>query len=406
MHQYVAVVPATTPMELGDSAREIARVLRASLPDLIEKVVDCIRSEIPSYATEDFVPVDAMRTSLSHNINYILVGLEGAGEKDTCAPVATGRDRAARGAPLVDLLSSYQVGFAVVWAAMVEAARSLPTVPADAIVDLAGFMFDLQNEYSNAAVGAYRDEAQQLIRSSERERAALVELIVSEQVAKGTLWEAAQTLRLPLNGSFLVVAAEVDEAGRDPLPRAESALAVLGVSSVWRLETDMSVGVLSLPDRARVEGVLKVLHRQAATRVGVSPFFGELRQAAWALRLARLALDAEQEKTGVNQFEDSPLSVLVASAPHAALETARVVLGGLLELPLDDRDLLLGTLEAWLDVSGSANAASARLFCHPNTVRYRLRRIEAATQRSLSDPRDLAELVTAARAWSQLPHPS
>jgi DNA-binding PucR family transcriptional regulator len=209
-----------------------------------------------------------------------------------------------------------------------------------------------------------------------------------------------------LNGSFLVVAAEVDEAGRDPLPRAESALAVLDVSSVWRLETDMSVGVLSLPDRARVEGVLKVLHRQAATRVGVSPFFGELRQAAWALRLARLALDAEQEKTGVNQFEDSPLSVLVASAPHAALETARVVLGGLLELPLDDRDLLLGTLEAWLDVSGSANAASARLFCHPNTVRYRLRRIEAATQRSLSDPRDLAELVTAARAWSQLPHPS
>ena len=98
--------------------------------------------------------------------------------------------------------------------------------------------------------------------------------------------------------------------------------------------------------------------------------------------------------------------MLVAAAPHVALETARVVLGALFELPPDDRDLLLSTLDAWLDSGGSATATGARLFCHPNTVRYRLRRIEAGTGRSLSDPRELAELVTAVRAWSQLPHPS
>jgi DNA-binding PucR family transcriptional regulator len=32
------------------------------------------------------------------------------------------------------------------------------------------------------------------------------------------------------------------------------------------------------------------------------------------------------------------------------------------------------------------------LVCHPNTVRYRLRRIEKRTGRSLSRPRDVAEL--------------
>jgi DNA-binding PucR family transcriptional regulator len=96
--------------------------------------------------------------------------------------------------------------------------------------------------------------------------------------------------------------------------------------------------------------------------------------------------------------------MLVASAPGAAIEAARSVLGGLLALREDDRELLLSTLLTWLDERGSANAAASVLFCHPNTVRYRLRRIEDTTNRSLSAPAELAELVTAVRAWSELPH--
>jgi len=66
--------------------------------------------------------------------------------------------------------------------------------------------------------------------------------------------------------------------------------------------------------------------------------------------------------------------------------------------------MLLGTFEAWVRAGGSATAAGAALFCHPNTVRYRLRRIEAGTGRTLSHPGDVAELVTAVRAWRELPH--
>jgi DNA-binding PucR family transcriptional regulator len=161
--------------------------------------------------------------------------------------------------------------------------------------------------------------------------------------------------------------------------------------------------VLSLPVRTRLDGLLAVLGRHATARVGVSRVFIELREAAWALRLARLALPASKEKTGVNQFDNSPLTVLVAAAPQVALATARAVLGTLLDLPADDRDLLLSTFQAWLRAGGSA-AAAASLFCHPNTIRYRLRRIEAETGRSLNNPGDVAELVTAIHAWCQLPH--
>jgi DNA-binding PucR family transcriptional regulator len=200
-----------------------------------------------------------------------------------------------------------------------------------------------------------------------------------------------------------VIAAET-EPGHDPIPRAESALAIIDVRSVWRLDAEVSLGVLSLPDRSRNGAVLTVLDKHATHRIGASPVFGELHQAGWALQLARLALGSNSGDTGVAQFRDSPIDILVAAAPHAALETARAVLGGLLELPEDELDLLLGTFEAWVRASGSASVAGAELFCHPNTVRYRLRRIEAGTGRVLANPGGVAELVTAVRAWRELPH--
>ena len=60
-----------------------------------------------------------------------------------------------------------------------------------------------------------------------------------------------------------------------------------------------------------------------------------------------------------------------------------------------DRALLLDTFGAWLDADGSADRAAAALFCHPNTVRHRLRRLQDQTGRSLSQPRELAELTLA-----------
>ena len=51
--------------------------------------------------------------------------------------------------------------------------------------------------------------------------------------------------------------------------------------------------------------------------------------------------------------------------------------------------------ETRLDSGGSANQAASTLFCHPNTVRHRLRRLEQRTGRSLAHPRETAELSLA-----------
>jgi predicted nucleotidyltransferase len=390
-------------MSHHDTAASISAALRTSLPALTERIVARIRAEIPFYAGQDIVPHDDLHQSVRANIDYILASLTDSAAPNLTAPNATGRARAAQGAPLAEMLTAYRVGVAELWSAMAATARDLPGVPASDVIDLAGTVFAVQNTYTDAALTAYRDEAREMLRTQERERAALVEVILTGAAARGTLWEVANALRLPLDGSFLVVAAETD-LGHDPIPRAESALAVLDVRSVWRLDADLSLGVLSLPDRTRNAAVLNVLGRHATGRVGASPVFAELHQASWALELARLALGSHSGDAGVTQFRDSPIDLLVAAAPHAALEAARAVLGSLLALPEDELELLLGTFEAWVRANGSATAAGAELFCHPNTVRYRLRRIESGSGRTLNNPGDVAELVTAVRAWRELPH--
>jgi hypothetical protein len=387
-----------------ESTARITAALRSGLPELTDRVVARIRAEIPFYATQDVVTADDLRASVGANIGYILDSLSGTATANLSAPNATGRTRAAQGAPLAEMLSAYRVGVAELWQALVDAAGGLPDVPAADVIALAGTVFAVQNTYSDAALAAYRDESRDMLRARERERSALVEVILTGGTAKGTLWEVANTLRLPLDGAFLVIAAQTDP-GHDPMPRVESALAVLDVRSVWRLDAEVSLGVLSLPDRSRNAAALGVLGRHATGRVGASPVFAELHQASWALELARLALGSNPGSGGVAQFRDSPIDLLVAAAPQAALEAARTVLGSLLELPEDELEPLLATFEAWLRANGSATAAGAELYCHPNTVRYRMRRIEAGTGRSLASPGHVAELVTAVRAWRELPHP-
>jgi hypothetical protein len=63
----------------------------------------------------------------------------------------------------------------------------------------------------------------------------------------------------------------------------------------------------------------------------------------------------------------------------------------------------LSTVGAWFDASGSTAGTAKRLFCHANTVRYRLRRVEKLTGRSLEDPRDVADIRAAIVALRLLP---
>jgi DNA-binding PucR family transcriptional regulator len=78
---------------------------------------------------------------------------------------------------------------------------------------------------------------------------------------------------------------------------------------------------------------------------------------------------------------------------------AAAVLGRVLALPAHDRDLLLDTLAAWYETGGNVNRSADRLYCHRNTVRYRLNRLSALTGRPPTEPYAAAETAIALQAY-------
>ena len=77
-------------------------------------------------------------------------------------------------------------------------------------------------------------------------------------------------------------------------------------------------------------------------------------------------------------------------------------LNGFRDLADEDREILVDTFRVWQDNDASVRRAAEVLFCHQNTVRHRLRRIEKCTGRSLSRPRDVAELCLASEVHRRL----
>jgi DNA-binding PucR family transcriptional regulator len=169
-----------------------------------------------------------------------------------------------------------------------------------------------------------------------------------------------------------------------------------GIASVWRLETELQVGVVAMRAPVTVPKLCEYLAPLARGRLGVSTPYTSLDQTTAALRQAQVAYAAATPGTcDLVRYEQEPIAVLLASVPELGGNVAQTVLGPVLELAEPNRDLLLDTLRAWFAEDGSAAAAAERLHVHRNTVHYRLRRVEELTDRSLSRPTGSAELYFA-----------
>ena len=218
------------------------------------------------------------------------------------------------------------------------------------------------------------------------------------------LWEAAALLDLPYEGLFIVVAATTPVPGREALPGIQQSLSLAKLNSSWRLGPDIEAGIVSLRTRVMLGPLLHELSAHGTARVALSAPYTRLADTPHALHLARLVLGTIPDGAAdIKQFDESPTGALLAASPDTARELSKSVLGSLIELPEEDTRTLLFTLSTWFDSAGSVTEAAKRLYLHPNTVRYRLRRIQSETQRSLEDPRDVAEIRTALIAHDMIP---
>ncbi|MGB8405661.1 MAG: helix-turn-helix domain-containing protein [Mycobacterium sp.] len=384
---------------------DLSRLMLERIDQLGEQLADRIWAEIDGYRTLPPAARDNVRESCVANMTFVFHSLAGDGSADLSPAMATGRKRAVEGVPLASVMTAYRIGFRLMWEKTVATAREIG-VPSESILAASAQIFLSQDEFTQAMTGAYREQLTSQLVDREEERSALVEAVLFGRITDHqSLWEAADLLGLPTGGPYVVAAAEIPAIGKLGLPEIANKLAARDIRSVWRLLPDLQVGVVHLRQGETTYGALTdVLRRVATARVGLSPAFDSLAETGDGLRLARLAVVGRPSTDElVCAFDDAPLAFAAVSAPEVMSRIEESVLGGLNDLPDEERAILVETFQAWLDAGGSANGAAAAIFCHPNTIRHRLHRIEERTGRSLARPRDVAELCLAFEIGRRLP---
>ena len=382
----------------------ITRGLLAEIDALTDEVTSLIVAEIDIYGSDGLVAFADLRTSVAYNLGYLLNHLGGSGTLGLDAPRRTGRQRADQAVPLPEVLRAYRIAIAMLWQRLIDSAAAKDLEAQAALLGAASRLWEISDEYSQALTDAYRQAVQQQLIADERRRSALVASLQNGAIrGQPTAWEIAKLLGMPFEGAFLVVAAAAPAAA-EGVSDLEERLRGLDAVSAWRAEPEHDIGVVSFGTRRQVEEILAAIRETADCRIGVSAPYARLDLTPRATRCALVALDGLRPGTvGVNQFEDTPLSELMIGNFETTRRFVQRVLGTVLGLPDEDRALYLTTVQAWMEARGSAAEAGRLLYCHENTVRYRLHRLEGYLGGSLNDPTTLAELAAAMQALRTFP---
>ncbi|WP_458317349.1 PucR family transcriptional regulator [Mycolicibacterium brisbanense] len=391
---------------IPDAGATLAAAMLPRVDELAQVLVDRIRDNIEVYRADGVVPPDDLYTSCRTNLEFMIRHVAHEPWLDLDAPRQTGRRRAEQGVPLAMVQTAFRHSFACMWEMIVTEATRTDTVTDADLVGIAGEVWSFHDTFTTAMMNSFSETAALLMVQRDQERSALVEAVLQGGGTGDTktILDAADLLALPYQGTFAVVVADAPGLARHALPNVEPVLRARDIGSAWRLTPDLHIGIVSMRGADGLTELVDALRALAVGPVGVSPSYTRLDQTPQALHLARNALAGAQAGVArVTVFDDAPLPMLVVGAPSTAATISKQILGELLDLPKADRELLLTTMATYFAVDGSASEAAERLYCHPNTVRYRLRRIEQLSGRSFDRRLDSAELYIALDAVRRLP---
>jgi hypothetical protein len=379
--------------EVATRLAVLAPPLLDRLDEMAARMISILERSEASYAEQGPVVqaelFESTRTNLERAVRTLMGGTEDGGRAALDAAREVGRRRAGQGVPLETVLRAYRLGGQVTWEALRGVARTAEAPgDSDLLLEVAGSVWHVNDVQCAALAEAYRVEERRLAGIDDQARQQVLDGLLGgrggDPVFERT---ASELLALPLDGRLVCAVAPPDEEGAPTLPDPGARLLKRGVRSVWGWRSGAQVGVVALGARP-VEEVLGWLGELATGPVGVSAVVHGAASVASAWRLADTAartLRAGQPR--VVTIDDRLPEALLSSSPEITRRLVEQSLGRVLELPGDERDVLLDTLAAFLAADGSPTRAADQLYCHRNTVMHRLRRIEQVTGRSVADPR-------------------
>ncbi|MFC3892845.1 PucR family transcriptional regulator [Lentzea rhizosphaerae] len=326
-----------------------------------------------------------VRPSAHRNVVRVVAALGGE-ENLTAGPAEdereTGRRRALQGIPVVDVLTAYRSGVALLRDEFLRIARAEGT-PADAVLLGTQRIWQLGDHYSNEFLAGHREAEFDVTRRETQQRTTLLARVLEGTMTTDQMVAAGVGYGLATDQRYWILRAR--SANTDPFPLTRvleraagpqdtvlvgayggDAAAVLSRPVTGGLGDDVTAGLAGPIELAR----LRAGFAEATQLLEVATRFGHRGIVdRWRMAL-RLAV-ANEPELGKHLHARYIEPVEVESAIGEAL---------------------LATVETYLSRRRSIPEAAAALSVHVNTLRYRLDRFAALTEADLQETETMFEV--------------
>ncbi|MGQ0842163.1 PucR family transcriptional regulator [Actinokineospora sp.] len=371
---------------MEDSVRRLASAL-AGQPDLLDAAVDAARGNSPQVAA--LPREETVRHTRAVMLAATTAFAEGRQPTDAEFRVAAdlGADRASQSVSIAALLDGFQAARTTVMRRLIGVLRDRG-IDGDTLVDAFIELDEVITALERQVTHAHRTTELEMARTARDQRALLLRGLLTEGETVDPA--ALRALHLdPAGALHCVVSAEHHARAAH---RLEADL-VAAVPGVFGLVNGFLVGVStqSPPDSGSLLVVGPAVPRDRLPRV-------------YALCCAARDTGVRQGLVGVRPLASLAVETTVDTQAELGALLADTALSALDPTDAFHRELAETAL-AHLDHGGRIEATAAALHVHPNTVKYRLRRLRDLTgQPSAPEPgRAIAHTTTwwwALRTWT------
>ncbi|WP_433143487.1 PucR family transcriptional regulator [Actinomadura nitritigenes] len=372
----------------------LARIMRPELPSLAEEIVAEIRRAIPEYAR----PIDGpyghvLRISVEHSLSAFVdrvaapPGTPAVNDGSAGTARMLGQYEAHEGRSMDSLQAAYRIGGQVAWRRVMKVAPR-HDISSAVMSRLADALFVYLDELAALSLEGYLEARARPIPAMDDRRRRLLHRLVGEPGCD--VAEAAEAAGWTVPAEVTLVAVE---------PEARCVWTALDDDVLADLECAAPHLLMPGPftDARRAMLDAAVPGRRVAVGLTVPPA-----QAADSLRWARqalsLALDGVFGDEQVVLCEENLVTLWLLSDPALVEQLTRRRLGILDGMTPGQQDRLTETLRTWLVTRGTAAEIAELLHIHPQTVRYRMRKIEQTFGEELDDPEARFGIEVALRA--------
>jgi sugar diacid utilization regulator len=387
--------------QLSDAAERLSHRLDEVTAAMLSRILD----EVPVYRRLPPDGLSNVEQLASRNTRVLSEALRTGGRlnrEDLRYVAEHARERLRRGVSLESMLHAYRVGLTAFWEECIAEGVALG-FSRDTALELARRTSELSDDLTTHAAETYVREESRLRALNDQAARDLLEMLLRGEHDSEVLRSHLAFPGLDSAEKLVVVLGRISSSAKpqsDALETASQALSralLTGrASPLVAVRTGTVVAVaaveagVSVPERLhrvhdelRAEGT-QVLCGLSSPRSGIAGIPGGFDQAALAISRA----SAERPVVSLSELPVIQNLLLGASSTMRSLLAAKAR-----EIDLDGRDplpMMRETLQAFGDADMNVTRTARALHVHPNTLRYRLRRIRERTGR---DPHTFLGLV-------------